>query len=193
LSGPSIPHQILNIIVYVIMQRMQLPVSQPSCTGPRRDARDTHSQSIGRRQLLTAPLLLAPAVSLLALPQPASAESLLTRFAKGKTWTKTTSGIGYYDREVGKGEAPLPGDGININIVSRAVINDRIFYSNRGFAFIVGESGLTKGFDLAILGDGKDLPPLLLGGKRAVVIPPELAYGAQGAQCYMVSGKRRGT
>lgn len=46
--------------------------------------------------------------------------------------------------------------------------------------FEIGAGRVIKGWDLGILGtDG--IPPMKSGGKRRLVIPPELAYGSRGA------------
>ena len=40
---------------------------------------------------------------------------------------------------------------------------------------------MIKGWDVGILGDGKDMPAMKVGGKRRLLIPPELGYGDRGA------------
>lgn len=44
----------------------------------------------------------------------------------------------------------------------------------------VGMGQVIKGWDQGILG-AEGIPPMKAGGKRKLVIPPELAYGAAGA------------
>ena len=43
-----------------------------------------------------------------------------------------------------------------------------------GFSFIVGGGGVIKGFEQGVVG-------LKVGGKRRLILPPELAYGSQGS------------
>ena len=37
-----------------------------------------------------------------------------------------------------------------------------------------------RGWDLSILGSGEDLPPMREGGKRRILVPPQLGWGKDG-------------
>lgn len=58
---------------------------------------------------------------------------------------------------------------------------DSSYERGRPLAFAVGTGQVIRGWDAGILGDGSSVPPMLPGGKRQLVIPPDLAYGARGA------------
>jgi FK506-binding nuclear protein len=62
---------------------------------------------------------------------------------------------------------------VKVNYVGR-LENGRIFDQSRGaFDFRLGVGKVIKGWDLGVVG-------MRVGGKRRLVIPPKLAYGASG-------------
>lgn len=79
------------------------------------------------------------------------------------------------DVTVGTGEEAKNGDFVTVNYVG-TLDNGTKFDSSydRGtpFQFTLGASQVIKGWDLGVLG-------MKVGGKRTLVIPPELGYGAR--------------
>lgn len=78
----------------------------------------------------------------------------------------------------GKGDTPSPGTTVSVHYTGRLLANDRKFDSSydRGepISFPVGTGRVIPGWDMAISSMSK-------GEKRTLIIPPDLAYGAQGA------------
>ncbi|XP_056693944.1 peptidyl-prolyl cis-trans isomerase FKBP13, chloroplastic isoform X2 [Spinacia oleracea] len=95
------------------------------------------------------------------------------------------SGLAYCDKLVGTGPQPSKGRLIKAHYVGK-LENGKVFDSsyNRGkpLTFRVGVGEVIKGWDAGILGS-EGVPPMLAGGKRTLMIPPELGYGMRGAGC----------
>lgn len=80
------------------------------------------------------------------------------------------------DIKVGTGPAAKSGDSVTVNYVGRNWSNNEEFDASWGkdaFEFTLGEGGVIKGWDEGVVGMKK-------GGRRLLIIPPELGYGAQG-------------
>ena len=82
------------------------------------------------------------------------------------------------DVAVGTGAAVKQGDTVNV-LYSGSLDNGTVFdasskHGNQPFSFTVGGGQVIQGWDLGLVG-------MKVGGKRDLVIPPELGYGAQGA------------
>jgi peptidylprolyl isomerase len=95
--------------------------------------------------------------------------------------TKTASGLGYIDEEEGTGEMPKTGQTCLVHYTGWLWENNakgKKFDSSRdrnaSFAFPVGERSVIKGWD-------EGVATMKVGGKRGLLIPPGLAYGARGA------------
>uniref|UniRef100_A0A0F7CZ46 peptidylprolyl isomerase n=1 Tax=Erodium trifolium TaxID=337410 RepID=A0A0F7CZ46_9ROSI len=99
--------------------------------------------------------------------------------------TVSPSGLAFCDKVVGYGPQAVKGQLIKAHYVGK-LENGKVFDSsyNRGkpLIFRVGAGEVIKGWDLGILG-GEGVPPMLVGGKRRLKLPPELGYGMRGAGC----------
>ncbi len=101
---------------------------------------------------------------------------------KKKTMTKTESGLQYRDLEEGVGELPATGHTVVVDYTGWLWVNgvkgDKPFDSSKDrgvpFAFHVGNGEVIKGWDEGVAG-------MKIKGKRELVIPPDLAYGDDGA------------
>ena len=85
-------------------------------------------------------------------------------------------GLKKTDVVVGKGPAAKTGDHVTVDYTGK-LVSGKQFDSSVGrapFAFTLGEGGVIKGWDLGVVG-------MKVGGKRKLVIPASLGYGATGA------------
>jgi peptidylprolyl isomerase len=83
----------------------------------------------------------------------------------------------YEDVVVGKGPLPKPGDDILVNYTGRFT-NGKVFDSSLApgrtpFELHLGRGEVIKGWD-------EGLSTMHVGGKRKLIIPPDLAYGPRG-------------
>ena len=103
--------------------------------------------------------------------------------AEGEELATSASGLQWKDVEVGTGAAPVQGALISAHYTG-TLENGRKFDSSydrrQPLKFAVGVGRVIKGWDMGILGTD-DIPPMKVGGKRKLVIPGDLAYGARGA------------
>jgi peptidylprolyl isomerase len=113
-----------------------------------------------------------------------SAFSLLflfgTAFPQGKTVT-TNSGLKYTDIVVGSGEVAEKGATCTMHYTGWLYENgkrgkkfDSSLDRNQPFPFKLGAGEVIKGWDEGVAG-------MKVGGKRELIIPPQLGYGAAGA------------
>ena len=89
--------------------------------------------------------------------------------------TTTASGLKYRDLVVGKGPQPKNGDTVVVNYTG-TFTNGKVFDTSVGkkpFTFKLGAGEVIKGWD-------EGVATMHVGGKRKLVIPPDLAYGAAG-------------
>lgn len=82
--------------------------------------------------------------------------------------TKTASGLYYQDLVVGTGETVIPGYDVEVNYTGW--LSNGHQFDTGSFDFVVGGGGVIAGFDEGVLG-------MNVGGKRKLVIRPELGYG----------------
>ncbi|KAM6563759.1 hypothetical protein CsatB_023757 [Cannabis sativa] len=96
------------------------------------------------------------------------------------------SGLGYCEVQPGTGvEAPY-GELINVHYTARfadGTVFDSSYKRGRPLTMRIGAGKVLKGLDQGILG-GEGVPPMLVGGRRKLYIPPELAYGPEPAGCF---------
>ena len=91
--------------------------------------------------------------------------------------TKTASGLRYVDVSKGEGEEASAGRTATVHYTGW-LTNGKKFDSSRDrnepFSFTIGAQQVIAGWDEGVAG-------MLVGGRRKLVIPPELGYGAAGA------------
>ncbi|MGI9090093.1 MAG: FKBP-type peptidyl-prolyl cis-trans isomerase [Gemmatimonadaceae bacterium] len=123
--------------------------------------------------ILMAAALLGTAVSLPAAPpKPAKAP----KKAKTGKMVTTKSGLKYQDIVVGKGKSPQPGQTVTVHYTG-TLTNGTKFDSSRDrgqpFSFPIGAGQVIKGWDEGVMS-------MKVGGRRKLIIPPGLGYGASG-------------
>jgi hypothetical protein len=108
-------------------------------------------------------------------PSLAQANALGGEMSAPKPRT-TASGLQITDLVVGNGDEASAGQMVSVNYRG-TLQNGREFDSSAGrgpFSFPLGAGRVIKGWDEGVAG-------MRVGGKRQLVIPPDLAYGSRGA------------
>jgi FKBP-type peptidyl-prolyl cis-trans isomerase len=89
----------------------------------------------------------------------------------------TTSGLQYEDVKEGTGAAAKAGDSVEVHYTGWLTDGTKFDSSldrRQPFAFQLGRGNVIKGWDEGVAG-------MKVGGKRKLVIPAALGYGARGA------------
>ncbi len=121
-----------------------------------------------------------PTATSTANDTPASAEP-----AKPATPAKSTPTAGTQkvtklsikDIKVGKGPVAKDGDTVSVQYTGWLLDGTKFDSSldrNQPFSFTLGQGGVIKGWDKGVVG-------MKAGGKRELVIPPDMAYGERGS------------
>jgi len=107
--------------------------------------------------------------ALLAVPAFAAHET--------KKTVTTASGLKYVDAIVGKGASPTVGKQVKVHYTG-TLENGKKFDSsvdrNEPFSFTIGVGQVIAGWDEGVM-------TMKVGGKRKLIIPSKLGYGARGA------------
>ena len=80
------------------------------------------------------------------------------------------------DLKTGTGAVAKPGDLVTVNYIGASLSTKKVFDQSFGkepFIFGLGASQVIKGWDQGVAG-------MKVGGRRLLVIPPALGYGASG-------------
>jgi peptidylprolyl isomerase len=93
----------------------------------------------------------------------------------------TASGLRYIDQKPGEGAPAKPGDGVSVQYTGwlfedghKGMKFDSSYDRNEPFSFVLASHQVIPGWDEGVAG----MQP---GGRRLLIIPPELAYGDRGA------------
>lgn len=128
--------------------------------------------SIRRSLVVLAALTAICSVSAMAAQEHAGAK---VQKSAAKTIT-TASGLKYIDIKVGSGAAPVKGKQVKVHYTG-TLENGTQFDSSVGrepFSFVIGVGQVIPGWDEGVMG-------MKVGGKRKLIIPSRLGYGAAGA------------
>ena len=89
----------------------------------------------------------------------------------------TESGLRYVDIEKGEGEIPEKGQTVVVHYTGSLADGTKFDSSrdrDRPFSFKLGEGQVIKGWE-------EGISTMRVGGRRQLIIPPELGYGQKGA------------
>jgi FKBP-type peptidyl-prolyl cis-trans isomerase FkpA len=97
------------------------------------------------------------------------------------TMNVSASGLSHEDTQVGTGESPRSGQTCMMHYTGWLWVNgekgskfDSSLDRGRPFSFSIGQGQVIKGWD-------EGVASMKVGGKRTLLIPPQLGYGASGA------------
>lgn len=113
------------------------------------------------------PAMLALLLALSAAPAQSASSHDVT----------TPSGLRYVDETVGTGPMPHAGQTVTVNYIGTLADGtkfDSSYDHHEPFSFAIGEGQVIKGWD-------EGVATMRVGGKRKLIVPPQLAYGAAGA------------
>jgi peptidylprolyl isomerase len=120
-----------------------------------------------------SPHLFVTAILLMLAVAPLSA------FAAGEV--TTPSGLRIIDVKPGTGAVPKAGQTVTVNYTGWLFVDgkkgkkfDSSVDRNEPFSFTLGQGQVIKGWD-------EGVATMHIGGKRTLIIPPDLGYGASGA------------
>jgi len=101
--------------------------------------------------------------------------------ARAQPVTTTASGLGIIDTKVGTGPSPKPGQTVVVHYTGWLYQNgkkgkkfDSSLDRGQPFEFPIGKGQVIAGWD-------EGVATMKVGGKRTLIIPPSLGYGANGA------------
>src|SRR5579872_4486134 len=110
------------------------------------------------------------ALAFLSLTSPSFAKK-----SKKPKMVTTQSGLQYIDEVVGKGAEPKTGQTVTVNYTGW-LKNGKKFDSSldrhEPFQFKIGAGQVIKGWD-------EGVASMRIGGKRKLIIPPQLGYGSR--------------
>jgi peptidylprolyl isomerase len=90
---------------------------------------------------------------------------------------KSDGALRYIDEVVGTGASPASGQHVIVHYTGWLTTGKQFDSSrtrNQPFDFVIGKATVIKGWDVGVA-------TMKVGGKRRLIIPPELGYGARGA------------
>lgn len=97
--------------------------------------------------------------------------------APASAMKKTASGLQYEDLVAGSGNSPSPGKQVTVHYtgwLTNGTKFDSSLDKNQPFTFTIGKGEVVPGWDEGVMS-------MKLGGKRKLIIPPELGYGTSGS------------
>jgi len=117
----------------------------------------------------------------LAIPLFGALLTAMTLDVSAQNLTSTPTGLKYKDEVVGAGPEPKTGQSVSVHYTGWLDQNGQKgakFDSSRDrgqpFSFVLGQGQVIAGWDQGVA-------TMKTGGKRTLVIPPALGYGARGA------------
>jgi peptidylprolyl isomerase len=119
---------------------------------------------------------IALAIAVAVVGMAASADP-----ARAQPVTTTSSGLGIIDTKVGTGPSPKPGQTVVVHYTGWLDENgkkgkkfDSSLDRGQPFEFPLGKGQVIAGWDQGVA-------TMKVGGKRTLIVPPDLGYGSSGA------------
>ncbi len=116
-----------------------------------------------------------------ALLAALTAAPLMTGFAHAASEATSPTGLRTIDTQPGTGPQPKSGQTVTVHYTGWLFVDgkkgskfDSSVDRGEPFSFTLGQGSVIKGWDEGVAG-------MHVGGKRTLIIPPELGYGARGA------------
>ncbi|MFZ3359129.1 MAG: FKBP-type peptidyl-prolyl cis-trans isomerase [Xanthobacteraceae bacterium] len=107
--------------------------------------------------------------------------TVMSESADAQPVTTTSSGLGIIDTKVGTGPSPKPGQTVVVHYTGWLYENgkkgkkfDSSLDRGQPFEFPIGKGQVIAGWD-------EGVATMKVGGKRTLIIPPNLGYGERGA------------
>lgn len=138
---------------------------------------DVHTQVSRRTVFFDAATVAAGVTALIGGQQSAHAAT-----SNGLPLTASDSGLKWADAKVGSGQPVQSGATVSIDysIASTAGRFPQIYTTKdkgQPYRWTLGDGSTIEGIEKAIIGDEKeDIPPMLPGGIRRVIVPSALGY-----------------
>ena len=106
---------------------------------------------------------------------------LASQSSQAASEVTTPSGLRIIDTQIGTGPVPHVGQTVTVNYTGWLYVNgkkgkkfDSSLDRGQPFSFTLGQGQVIKGWD-------EGVATMHVGGKRTLIIPPDLGYGASGA------------
>ncbi|MCA1595552.1 MAG: FKBP-type peptidyl-prolyl cis-trans isomerase [Chloroflexi bacterium] len=106
-----------------------------------------------------------------------SAKGALPGWPTTASTQKTSDGLQYKDLKVGTGPSPKSGDNVTVTYTGYLTDGtkfDSSFDHGGTFDFVIGQGNVIKGWD-------EGVASMKVGGKRKLIVPPDLGYGPGGS------------
>ncbi len=116
-----------------------------------------------------------PELFIMAADKPTKNPTSLGGTIEAETYQTSSSGLKFADIQIGSGPEASAGQTVSVNYRG-TLENGKEFDSSYGrapFNFPLGAGQVIKGWDEGVAG-------MKVGGKRKLIIPPELGYGQRG-------------
>lgn len=139
---------------------------------------------VPRRSVLSLPPNLVAAAAAAAASAAVSVpEAASARAPNGIVLNSSSSGLRWADARVGTGQPLTKGATASIDYSMASTVGRQpSIYTTKDtgapYRWTLGDGSTIPGIEMAILGNGGDVPPMLPGGIRRVIVPAELGYAS---------------